>query len=98
MCIISIKLSCISSVNFKTICCFIVSGDANFEMIYTGLTIGGFTQPSVARTVLELQTNAEKGFSQRFLWCIPKPKIVRFDDLQRVDRDFSASIGKLNTL
>ena len=72
----------------------VVSGDANFTMKFTGLTVGGFTQPSVARTLLELPTNAEKGFSQRFWWCIPKPHIVRFDELQRVDREFSASIGE----
>ena len=77
-------------------CCFTVSGDAEFEMKYTGLTIGGFTKSSVAHTVTELLTNAEKGFNQRFLWCIPRLKIVRFDDLQRVNRDFSTSIGKLN--
>ena len=76
------------------ICYLVVPGDANFEMKYTGLTVGGFTQPAVARTLMELPTNAEKGFSQRFLWCIPKPNIVRFDDLQRVDRDFSASISE----
>ncbi len=76
------------------ICYLVVSGDANFEMKYTGLTVGGFTQPAVARTLMELPTNAEKGFSQRFLWCIPKPNIVRFDDLQRVDKDFSVSISE----
>ena len=65
-------------------------------MKHTGLTVGGFAQPIVARTVMELPANAEKGFSQRFLWCIPKPKIVKFGDLQKVDRDFSASIGKLH--
>ena len=72
-----------------------MSGDANFKMKYTGLTIGGFTQPSVVRTVLGLSTNAEKDFIQRFLWCIAKPKLVKFDNLQTVDRDFSTSIGKL---
>ena len=74
-----------------------MSGDANFEMKHTGLTIGGFTQPAVARSLMELPANADKGFSQRFLWCVPKPKIVLFDDLQRVDREFSASIGELKT-
>ena len=72
---------------------FLVSGDANFSMNYTALTVGGFMQPSVARTVIELQGNADKGFSQRFLWCAPKPRMVRFSELQKVDMDFSASIG-----
>lgn len=72
----------------------LVSGEANFAMTYTGLTVGGFTQPSVARTLIELQGNAEKGFSQRFLWCIPKPRIVRFEELQKVNSEFSTSVGK----
>ena len=58
---------------------------------HTGLTVGGFTQPSI-----ELQSNAEKGFSQRFLWCVPIPQVTCFSDLQKVDVEFSASIGKCN--
>ena len=77
------------------VCYLVVSGDANFEMKYTGLTVRGFTQSAVVRTLMELPTNAEKGFSQRFLWYIPKPNTVRFDDLQSADRNFSASFGKL---
>ena len=71
-----------------------MSGDANFTMKFTGLTVGGFTQPSVVRNLMELPTNAEKGFSRRFLWCIPRPHFVRFDELQTVNMEFSASIGE----
>ena len=42
---------------------YIVSGEANFV---TNLTIGGFTQPEVARSLIELPTNSEKGLSSRF--------------------------------
>ena len=72
---------------------FAVSGEANFTMQHTGLTIGGFTQPSVARNLLEQPINIEKGLCQRFLWLVPKPSTVAFDDLQRVNIDFMTSIG-----
>ena len=52
---------------------FLVSGDANFAIKRTSLTVGGFNQPYVARSLIELPGNAEKGLSQRFLWMFPKP-------------------------
>ena len=46
---------------------YIVTGEANFTMASTNLTLGGFTQPAVARSMIELPANAEeKGLSQRF--------------------------------
>lgn len=74
-------------------CYFAVSGEANFEMKLTGLTLGGFIQPSIARNLLEQPTNVEKGLCQRFMWFVAKPTAVPFDDLEKVNRDFSASIG-----
>ena len=76
-------------INNNTLYMFTVSGDANF-------TISGFTQLSIARALIELQSNAEKGFSQIFLWCVPIPQVTCFSDLQKVDIEFSASIGKCN--
>jgi hypothetical protein len=70
-----------------------VSGDANFSMQHTGMTLGGFIQPSVARALIE-QANVEKGLCQRFLWVVPKPAIVNFDQLQKVDTSFVSTIGK----
>ena len=32
---------------------YIVSGDANFEMERTALVVGGFTQPVVAKALIE---------------------------------------------
>ena len=72
---------------------FSVSGDANFDMKKTGLTLGGFIQPSIARNILEQPANMEKGLCQRFLWCVPKPTPVAFEELQKVNQEFSASIG-----
>ena len=72
-----------------------MSGDANFSMKYTALTVGAFIQPGVARSLMELPANCEKGFSQRFLWCIPKLHIVRFCELEKVDIAFSTSICKV---
>lgn len=73
---------------------YIVSGDANFAMTHTGLTIGGFTQPSVARSLIEIPANVEKGLCQRLLWVVPKPAGVHFKLLEKVDQDFTVSIGK----
>lgn len=70
-----------------------MSGEANFEMKKTGLTLGGFIQPSIARNLLEQPANVEKGLCQRFLWFAPKPTPIPFDELEKVNRDFSASIG-----
>lgn len=71
-----------------------VSGDANFQMQHTGMTLGGFIQPSVARSLIEVQANVEKGLCQRFLWLVPQPTIVKFDQLQQVEASFVDTIGK----
>ena len=62
-------------------------------MDHTGLTIGGFIQPSVAKSLVEVQANVEKGLCQRFLWIAPKPAAVPFSKLKQVDKDFTASMG-----
>jgi len=63
-------------------------------MYHTGLTVGGFTQPTVAKNLIEAQGNVEKGLSQRFLWLFPKPITIRFDDLEEIDSQFSTEMGK----
>lgn len=63
-------------------------------MEHTGLTVGGFTQPVVVRTLIELQANIEKGLCQRFHWVVPKPVAIPPDEQQQVDREFSTAIGK----
>ena len=63
-------------------------------MRHTGLTIGGFTQPSVARNLIEIPSNVEKGLCQRFLWVVPKPASVPFKDLEKVDTSFTVSVGE----
>jgi len=70
-----------------------VTGEANFSMNHTSLTVGGFNQPSVARNLIELPGNAEKGLSQRFLWLSPKPVYNDFASLGRVDEEFTKKIG-----
>ena len=62
-------------------------------MNHTGLTIGGFIQPSIAHNLIEIPSNVEKGVCQRFLWLVPKPTTVSFEKLQRVNQDFATSIG-----
>ena len=73
-----------------------MSGDANFNMSITGLTVGGFTQPTVARNLLELPQAVEKGLVQRFLWIIPKPSFGTFASLQPAKKDFSDYLGMYN--
>lgn len=60
-----------------------MSGEANFVMEQTNLTVGGFTQPS----------NIEKGLSTRFLWIFPKPCYAKFESLEPIDQEFSTALG-----
>ena len=55
------------------------SGECNFTMSYTGLSVGRFMQLGVARGLFEYGPNIEKGLCQRFLWIIPKPSTTLFD-------------------
>ena len=71
-----------------------VTGEANFSMGATSLTVGGFNQPAVARALIELPGNAEKELSQRFLWLFPKPTYADFDSLEPADKTFADKIGK----
>ncbi len=73
---------------------FTVTGDANFTMERTGFTVGGFKQPAVARGLIENTANVEKGLCQRFMWLVPSATPIPFDDLQRIDSDFTASISE----
>lgn len=73
---------------------FSVTGEANFMMSSTRLTVGGFTQPGVARNLMELPSNAKKGLSHRFLWVFPKPLYGKYDTLEKVNRDFERKLGK----
>ena len=72
-----------------------VTGDANFSMEKTALTVGGFTQPSVARNLWDQQASIEKGLPQRFLWLIPQPYFSTFDSLEPIDEAFYDSLGVL---
>ena len=72
--------------------CFVVT---DFSMDITSLTVGGFNQPAVARSLIELPGNAEKGLSQRFLWLFPRPIYGKFDTLEAVQEDFIDKIGEL---
>ena len=62
-------------------------------MKQTSLTVGGFNQPGVARSLIELPGNAEKGLSQRFLWFFPKPVYAQFDSLEPIDKNFTDKVG-----
>ena len=72
---------------------YIVSGEANFVMEQTSLTVGGFTQPAVARSLIELPSNIEKGLSTRFLWIFPQPCYAKFESLQPVEEVFTSALG-----
>lgn len=70
-----------------------VTGDANFIMERTSLTVGGFTQPMVARQMIEQQGSTEKGLAQRFMWMFPQPLFAKFGNLEPVDEKFMESLG-----
>ena len=72
----------------------LVSGDANFSMPSTYLTVGGFTQPSVARHVVELPSSIEKGFTHRFMWIFPKPLYQKFTNLGKANQDFTENLSE----
>ena len=78
-------------------CCFTVSGDANFSMSSTNLTVGGFTQSGVARSLIDIPSNSEKGLSHRFLWLFPNPLYEKFAILGEVDDNFVQKLGKQMT-
>ena len=61
----------------------------------TGLTVGGFTQPSVAISLLELPQSSEKGLVQRFLWILSKPSYAPFASLEQVDQEFRDYLGTI---
>ena len=67
-------------------------------MDLTSLTVGGFNQPAVARSLIELPGNAEKGLSQRFLWLYPKPVYGKFETLEPVREEFTEKIGNFSLL
>ena len=71
----------------------LVSGDANFHMERSALTVG-FIQPSVAKGLIELPASVEKGLAQRFLWIFPRPSFAKFETLELVEERFSSYIGK----
>ena len=70
-----------------------VTGEANFSMDSTCLTVGGFSQPSVAHVLIEQNGSAEIGLSQRILWLFPQPAYSRFCTLEAVNSDFTDSLG-----
>ena len=74
--------------------CTLVSGEANFVMTSTRLTIGGFTQAGVARSLIDMPSNSEKGLSHRFLWLFPKPIYGKFAALEEINKSFTDKIGK----
>ena len=71
-----------------------MSGDANFHMERTALTVGGFTQSSVSRSLIELPSSIEKGFAQRFLRIFPRPSFSKFQTLELANERFSDSLGR----
>ena len=50
----------------------------------TYLTVGGFTQPSVARHVVELPSSIEKGFTHR----------LKFAQLGEVHKEFTENLSE----
>ena len=77
-------------VTIKYCIVLLVTGEANFAIPMTSLTVGGFNQPPMSRALIEPPGNAEKGVSQRFLWLFPRLVYSLFKSLEPVNKDFTA--------
>lgn len=84
-----------NSVSISTFSLSSVSGDANFSMKRTALTVGGFTQPQSAKALIELPSSLEKGLTQRILWMFPQPCFSDIEKFEIVDVKFQDYIGKI---
>ena len=65
---------------------YIVTGETRFFMDRTSLTVSGFNQPAVARFLLEIPGNAEKGLSQRFCGYFLNQYMVYLKQWSQVSR------------
>ena len=72
---------------------FSVTGDANYSMETTNLTIVGSSQPVVSRTLIEHSGSTEVGLAQRIFWIFPQPSYAKISSLEAVQRDFIDIIG-----
>ena len=72
----------------------LVTGEANFSMERTSLVVGGFTQPMVARSMIEQPGSTEKGLAQRFLWLFPQPVFEEFSKLEPISETFTEKMGR----
>ena len=57
-------------------------------MEQTSLTVGGFTQPAVVRSLIELPSNIEKGFTQGFFGSS-----LNLVTLELVNEEFTTALG-----
>ena len=62
-------------------------------MSSTMVTIGGFTQPGVARLIIEAPMNIDRGFSHRFMWFFPAPLYKNYDTLCEINQAFIDKLG-----
>ena len=63
-------------------------------MSATNLTIGGFTQSGVAKSLIEKPSNSEKGLTPRIIWLFPCPLYEKFSSLGEIDSSFVENISK----
>ena len=64
----------------------------------TNLTIGGFSQPAVARSLIEQSGSSEIGLAQRILWIFPKPSYAKFSTLEAVEENFVDALGNTKSV
>lgn len=60
----------------------------------TNLTVGGFTQPAIARNLIEIPSNSEKGLSHCFIWLFPNPLYQEFSQLGKANQTFIQRLGE----
>ncbi len=48
----------------------------------------------MARSLIDIPSNTEKGLSHRFIWLFPVPVFKEFDTLSEVIQDFVEKLSK----
>lgn len=64
----------------------------------TNLTIGGFSQPAVARSLIEQSGSSEIGLAQRILLIFPKPSYAKVSTLEAVEENFVDALGNTKSV
>lgn len=60
----------------------------------TALMVGGFTQPSLAKRLIQFPASIEEVLHRGFLWLFPKSSFSMLESLETVDERFCCYLGE----